>query len=122
MSESIRRLGDVSRLYETKADECEQVYTDAARAESAYKHERAKAVIRFKESGERMSVAEAETRADASDEIAALYQARLVNAARADALKAKLAQLREQVAVGRTAVVDERAADQFHARGYGGQA
>lgn len=82
MSESLRRLGDVSRLYEQKADECEQVYTDAARAESAYKHERAKAVIRFKESGERMSVAEAETRADASDEVAALYQDRLVKTAR----------------------------------------
>lgn len=122
MSESIRRLGDISRLYEAKADEAEQVYIDAARAESAHRQERAKAVIRFKESGERMSVAEAETRADASDEVAQLYQARLVCQARADALKAKLAQLREQVAVGRTAVVDERTADQFHARGYGGQA
>lgn len=122
MSESIRRLGDVSRLYETKADECEQVYTDAARAESAYRHERAKAVLRHKESGERMSVAEAETRADADESVAQLYQDRLVKVAKADALKAKLSQLREQVAVGRTAVVDERAADQFHARGYGGQA
>lgn len=122
MSESIRRLGDVSRLYEMKADECEAVYTAAARAESAYKHERAKAVLRHKESGERMSVAEAETRADADESVAQLYQDRLVKTAQADALKAKLSQLREQVAVGRTAVVDERAADQFHARGYGGQA
>lgn len=117
MSESLRRLGDVSRFYEQKADECEAVYTAAARAESAYKHERAKTVIRFKESGERMSVAEAETRADADEAVAQLYQDRLVKAAQADALKAKLSQLREQVAVGRTAVVDERAADQFHARG-----
>jgi hypothetical protein len=121
MSDSVRRMGEVSREYETKANESEGIYTAAARAESAYKHEKAKRVIRFKES-EKMSVAEAETRADADDAIAELYQTRLVAQAVADAHKAKLAQLREQVAVGRTAVVDERAADQFHSRGYGGAA
>jgi hypothetical protein len=115
-------MGEVSREYELKARESEGIYTAAARAESAYKHEKAKRVIRFKESGEKMSVAEAETRADADDAIAELYQTRLVAQAVADAHKAKLAQLREQVAVGRTAVVDERAADQFHSRGYGGAA
>jgi hypothetical protein len=115
-------MGEVSREYELKANSAEQVYTDAARAEASYKNERAKAVLKHKLSGERMSVAEAELRADAQDDIAELLQNRLVKSAVADALKAKLMQLREQVAVGRTAVVDERAADQFHSRGYGGAA
>lgn len=122
MSDAVRRMGEVSREYELKANSAEQVYTDAARAEASYKNERAKAVLKHKLSGERMSVAEAELRADAQDDIAELLQNRLVKSAVADALKAKLMQLREQVAVGRTAVVDERAADQFHSRGYGGAA
>jgi hypothetical protein len=117
MSESVRRMGEVSREYELKANSAEQVYEEAARAESAYKNE---AVLKNKLSVERMSVAEAELRADAQDDIAELLQNRLVKQAVADALKAKLAQLREQVAVGRTAVVDERAGDQFHSRGYSG--
>lgn len=122
MSDAVRRMGEVSREYELKANTAEQVYTDAARAEASYKNERAKAVLAHKLSGERMSVAEAELRADAQDDIAELLQNRLVKSAVADALKAKLMQLREQVASGRTVVVDERAADQFHARGYGGAA
>jgi pheromone shutdown protein TraB len=99
------------------------VYTTAARAEAAHRHEKAKAMLRIKADVDfKMSIAEAETRADADDTVAELFQQRVVTAAAADALRAKLAQLREQVAVGRTAVVDERAGDQFHSRGYGGTA
>lgn len=123
LSESLRRLGDVSREYEALANTANEVYTDAARAEATHRYERAKAMLRAKAGADfKMSIAEAETRADADDTVAELYQTRLVTAAGADALKAKLAQLREQVATGRTAVVDERAGDQFHARGYGGAA
>lgn len=120
MSEAAQHLGKVSREYELRAISAADVYTEAARAEAAYKNERAKAVYRHKMSGDRMSVAEAELRADAQDDICELLQARLVKAAAADGLKARLTQLREQNANGRTAVVDERAADQFHANGYGG--
>jgi hypothetical protein len=122
-SESLKRLGDVSRTYEEKANEAAKVYEAAARAESAHRYEKAKAMLRIKDGADfKMSIAEAETRADADDTVAELFQQRVVTAAAADALRAKLAQLREQVAVGRTAVVDERAGDQFHSRGYGGTA
>jgi hypothetical protein len=120
VSESVRRLGEVSREYELKANSAEQVYEAAARAEATHKNVRAKAVLKHKMTGDCRSVAEAEMRADAQDDVCELLQTRLVKAAAADALKAKLTQLREQVATGRTAVVDERAGDQFHARGYGG--
>lgn len=122
MNEALQRLGVVSREYETKANGATDVYVAAARAESAYKRERAKASLRFKESGGRMSVAEAELRADADDAVASLYEDRLVLAATAAAHKDKLIQLREQNANGRTAVVDERAGDEIHARGHGGAA
>lgn len=120
MNEALQRLGAVSRKYETKASEATDVYVAAARAEAAYKREHAKAALRFKESGERMSVAEAELRADADDGVSRLYEERLVLAATAEGHKHKLIQLREQNANGRTAVVDERASDEIHARGYGG--
>lgn len=120
--ESRSRLGEVSREYQEKADSADQVYGAAARAEAGYKKARAKAVLRFKTDAERMSQAEAETRADADDEVARLHETYLVAKAAADALKAKLTQLREQNANGRTAVVDERGVDELHGRGYGGAA
>lgn len=122
MNEALQHLRAVSLEYESKASDATKVYTAAARAEAVYKRERAKASLRFKESGERMSVAEAELRADADDNVARLYEDRLVLAATAAAHKDKLIQLREQNANGRTAVVDERAGDEIHARGHSGAA
>jgi hypothetical protein len=122
MNESLRRLGDVSRAYDLKADTADEVYTAAAEADATHKHAHAKAVLEFKESGERMSQGEAEARADADDHIAGLYRDKVVTKAKAEALKAKLVQMREQQANGRTAVVDERAVDEGHARGSGGYA
>jgi hypothetical protein len=122
MSESSRRLEEVSREYEEKANSAHEVYTSAARAEAAYRHERAKAVLRHKLSRDRMSVAEAEIRADAQEDIGELLQRRLVLAAAAEGLKAKLYELKERVGSCRTSVVGERTADQFHSRGYGGSA
>lgn len=117
MNESLRRLGDVSRFYEQKADSAEKVYVDAAEADATYKHERAKAVLRHKGSGGPMSQGEAETRADADDQIYQFHRDKVVLSAKAEALKAKLVQLKEQNANGRTATVDERKVDEFHAQG-----
>ena len=119
MSESLRRLGYADREYDVKANSADEVYTAAAEADANHKHAHAKAVLMFKESGERMSQGEAETRADADDEVARLYREKVVTRAKADALKAKLAQLREQQANCRTAAVDERGVDESHTRGYG---
>ena len=119
----LQRLGAVSRTYEQMADSYRQVALDAAGAEAAHKSARARAILRFKAStSERISHAEAETRAEADDEIAGLYLARLSTAAIAESHRAKLHQLREQVATGRTAVVAERAADGHHASGLTGAA
>lgn len=115
-------LGAVSRAYEIAADEYRGIARSAAIAEAAHKAARAKAILRHKADAGRMSHAEAETRAEADDEIAGLYQERLITAALADSAREKLRQLREQVATGRTAVASERAVDQFHAQGLTGAA
>lgn len=119
---AIDRLGDVSRQYEQMANTYRDVTLDAAAAEAAHKTARAKAILRAKSGEERVSHAEAETRAEADDAIADLYLRRLTTAALAESHRAKLHQLREQVATGRTAVASERAADQFHAEGRTGAA
>jgi hypothetical protein len=120
---AIARLGVVSRAYETAADEYRGVAERAARAEAAHKLARAKAILEHKARDDvRMSHAEAEARAEADDEVAALYLERMVAAALADSHREKLRQLREQVATGRTAVTSEREVDRIHAGGLSGAA
>lgn len=119
---AIDQLGHVSRTYATAAQEYEAIAIAAAEAESLHKAERAKAILQAKAGEERVSHAEAETRAEADDRIAELYRDRLVKAAQSDAHRARLTQLKEQVAVGRSYVTSERAADQFHADRLGGAA
>ncbi len=117
------RLGAVSRAYEQSAVEYQAVAVAAAEAEAAHKTARAKKILALKaDDSVRMSHAEAETRAEADDEIAGLCRDRLIAGAMADSHRERLRQLREQVATGRTAVASERAADEFHAKGYGGAA
>lgn len=122
----IQRLGEVSRQYEEMADAYRQVALDAAAAEAAHKVARAKVILNVKAvargESERISHAEAETRAEAADDVAALFLARLTTAAVADSHREKLRQLREQVATGRTAVASDRAADVHHAAGLTGAA
>lgn len=118
----LQRLGEVSRIYEQMADGYQAVLLAAAAAEAAHKTARAKAILRFKADGERVSHAEAESRSEADDEVARLYLERLTTAAVAESHREKLRQLREQVANGRTAVASDRAADQHHAAGLTGAA
>jgi hypothetical protein len=119
---AIQRLGIVSRAYELAADEYRGIAEAAARAEAAHKAARAKAILRFKAQGERVSHAEAEAKAEADDEVAGLYLERVVKQALADSHREKLRQLREQVATGRTAVASEREVDRVHAGGWSGAA
>ncbi len=118
----IQQLGVVSREYEKQADAYQQIALDAAVAEAEHKSHRARAILRAKAGAERISQAEAETRAEADDEIAALYLRRLTTSALAESHREKLRQLREQVATGRTAVASDRAADVHHAAGLTGAA
>ena len=120
MTEPLEHLGNVSRVYQTKASEYREVLVAAAKAEAAHKSARARAILRAKAESERVSHATAETVAEADDEIAALYLTRLVTAAEAEAHKAQLLQLREQVANGRTFVASAREVDKMHAEGRAG--
>lgn len=118
---TLDRLGEVSREYQRMADAYKTVATEAAEAEAVHKSARARAILRFKATEtERMSHAEAETRAEADPEISELYRDRLVKSALADSHREKLRQLREQIATGRTAVASEREIDRLHANDMGG--
>lgn len=118
----VAHLGSVSRQYQDKADKFEQVLLDAARAEAEHKAKRAQRILSALASEQRMSHNRAETEADADEEIAALHERRLTTAAIADAHRAKLNQLREQVSVGRTMETSQREVDRMHAEGQGGAA
>lgn len=115
MNEAIQRLRATSDSFEAKANMTRDTYAAAARADAAHKRERAKAVLRFKAGAERMTQAEAETRADADDVISQLYLSKVIAAAESDALKDKLRQLKEREASCRTEVTTEREADRIHA-------
>ena len=116
-SEYLRR---VNEEYRRLAGEFRAVAREAAQAEADHKAKRAQKVLTFKDAQPNMSHAEATTRAESDPAIAELYQKRLITAALADSMKEKLRQLKEEVPSARTDVVNERGADEFHSRGYGG--
>lgn len=122
----VQRLTSYALAYEKSADDYRQVALDAAAAEADHKAQRAKAILRFKASREpgeqRISQAEAETRAEADDNVAGLYLARLTTAALVDAHRQKLFQMKTMTEVARTVVASDRVADQFHANGMTGAA
>lgn len=119
MTDALAHLGNVSRQYQIKAAEYGGVLVAAARAEAAHKSARAQAILSAMAEGERVSHAKAETVAEADETIASLYQERLVAAAIAEAHRAQLSQLREQVATGRTLAASAREIDRIHAEGHG---
>lgn len=114
---ALAHLGQVSALYAELAQAYEAVALTAANAEAEHKRARAQTILRVKASEERMSHAEAETRAEADEHVAELYRQRVTTAAVADAHRARLSQLKEQVAVGRSFAVAERTADTLETRG-----
>jgi hypothetical protein len=114
---ALKHLGAVSRVYEVKADEYVTVCTDLAEAKAEYTHAKAVFKIEKKIHFLKISDVELETRAHADEHIAGLYRQMLLCEAAEKSLEAKLRQLKEQQANGRTAVVQEREVDQIHANG-----
>lgn len=112
---ALAHLAKISAEYAEMAQAYEEVARTAAECEADHRHARAKAVLKYKASEDRMSQAEAETRAEADDGVANLYRLRVVTAAVADAHRERLRQLREQTSVGRSVVASERAGDEIHA-------
>ncbi len=117
---AVRRLGEVSREYEALATDYAALAREAANAEAEHKRAKARHMVTARAEDPKLSAAWAETTADADEAVAALLSDRLLSAAVADAARAKLNQLREAVAVGRSVLVAERTADSIHASGTGG--
>lgn len=121
-SRGVEKLGEVSAEYERTALAYAPVATAAAVAEAAHKTAKAKFMLKARADGDCRSIAEAETRADADDEIADLLMTRLTTRAVADSHLERLRQLRTRVEVGRSYVASEREADRYHVNGYTGAA
>lgn len=117
MNAALKHLGQVSRVYELKADEYINVCTDLAEAKAAYTYAKSLFKMEKKLDFLKISDVELETRAHADEKIAGLYRKMLLCEAAEKSLEAKLRQLKEQQANGRTAVVQEREVDQLHANG-----
>lgn len=96
---------------------------EAAEAEAAHKALRAKRILlakaRVGPSGKHMAMNEAEVVAEADDEIADAYQARLVTAALADATKESMRSVRTNQDSLRTAAASHR--DQIAGPGWSGK-
>lgn len=123
MSEALRRLGVVSRAYESKADEYIQVCEDLARADAEYTAAKAKFKVEIKfNSAEKVSDVELETRAHADETISSLYAEYLRLKFAEKSLEQKLRQLKTQNDNGRSALVQERETDKFHGLGLSGAA
>lgn len=105
----LERLSDLSMA--TVAEYAVQAQ-DAARAEAGYKRIRAQAILRRQAigdgNGKRPSVAQAETEADAQDEVADAYLERLTTAAAADASREALRSIRTNQEALRTAAASAR--------------
>lgn len=114
-NEAMRQLGVVSRAYEKLATDYRALAIDAAHSESDYRKIKAQTMLREIAAGS--SAAKAEVVADADETVADACTAYKVSAAIADSTRAKLTQLREQVAVGRSVLVGEREADKIHSQG-----
>lgn len=118
MTTPIQQLGRVSRAYEALATEYAQICEDAATDEAGYRKTKALHMTRSMADG--ASAAKAETLADADDEVSQACLAYKLSAAKVAATAAKLRQLHEQVAVGRSVLVSDREQDRIHASGTGG--
>lgn len=87
----------------------------AAAAEADHKRERAKFIVSARSENPKLSAAQAETMAEADDDISELYLERLGSAALAEATKHRLFMLRAKSDALRSEKVDEREAARLYA-------
>lgn len=92
----------------------------AATAESDHKRERARFIVAARASDPKLSAAQAETQAEADDQISELYLERLGNAALAEATKHRLFMLRSNADALRSERVDERESNRLYTEAPGG--
>lgn len=88
---------------------------NAAHAEVEHKREKARFIVRARAEDPKLSATQAEMEADADDEIADLYLARLGTAAMAEATKHRLFMLRAKSDALRSEKVDERESNRLYA-------
>ena len=114
--EAVRRLGEISRTYESTVIDYATQTRDAAVAEADYRRLKAVFITRSRVDG-KLSIAAAESAADADEEVSAACMRYKLTTAAAEATKARLRQLQAAVDTGRSFLASEREADRISASG-----
>lgn len=114
--DAIRRLGDISRTYETTVIEYAEQTKAAAVAEADYRRVKAVFITEARTVG-KLSIAAAEYAADADDEVAEACMAYKLTAGIAESTRARLRQLQAAIDAGRSYVASDREADRLAASG-----
>ena len=105
-------VGQLCLQLHAKANEYAEAATTRARAEAAYKAEKAKRVLRARAEGEK-SISAAQMVAEADDLIADLHLKFLIADGMTDALTKSMIALRERIGYGRSLMANEREADKL---------
>ena len=105
-------VGQLCLQLHAKANEYAEAATTRARAEAAYKAEKAKRVLRARAEGEK-SISAAQMVAEADDLIADLHLKFLIADGMTDALTKGMIALRERIGYGRSLMANEREADKL---------
>jgi hypothetical protein len=105
-------VGNLCLQLHAKANEYSEAAVTRAKAEAAYKAERAKRILRARADGEK-SISAAQTVAEADPLIADLHLQFLIAEGMTDALTKGMIALRERIGYGRSLMANEREADKL---------
>ena len=105
-------VGQLALQLHFQANEYATAAAKRARAEAAYKSEKAKRILRARAEGEK-SISAAVTAAEADDHIAKLHLDYLIADGMTDALTKSMIAIRERIGYGRSLMANEREADKL---------
>lgn len=108
-------VADLCRQLDVTVGQYRQQLERKANAESDYKRDRAKRVLRARADGEK-AISAAEIVADADDHIAALRLEYLIAEGIVSATKAQIGMLTERIGYGRSLLANEREQDRLHSQ------
>lgn len=115
MNSPIDNVAALCRDLDVTVQHFSEQLRERADAESDYKRERAKRIMRARVDGEK-AISAAEIVADADDAIADLRHRYLITEGVAESTKHRIRSLTERIGFGRSLIANERAQDQLHSQ------
>lgn len=108
-------VGALCRELDQTVNQYREELATKAHAETDFKRERAKRIMRARADGQAPSMAQAETVADADDKVEDLRLDYLIAEGLAASTKEKIGALKERIGFGRSLLATEREQDKLHA-------